>query len=127
MMPNASRSLQDALSTVLAGAPVGERELSYRSLRLEFATALARSEASVEQVLSDAVSLTEHFTGTLEALRCGEISFAHARVITDAGAVFVTGDTVADAARRGSYEGEVVAQARRRPRHGSGRSRGPLR
>ncbi|WP_125098394.1 HNH endonuclease signature motif containing protein [Leucobacter chromiireducens] len=102
----------DALSAVLGGATVGERELAYRSLRLEFATACASSETRVERLLSHAATLTEHFTDTLGALRAGEISFAHARVITAAGAVFVTGDVRADAVRRGGYESEVIAQAR---------------
>ena len=104
--------LADALDAVVGGAPGAGQELGYRALRLELAAALSRSESAVERLLDLATSLTSHYTPTLREVEAGRMSLEHARVITDAGTIFTTGDLPTDAARRGVYEAEVLVHAR---------------
>lgn len=89
-----------------------DRELAYRSLRLEVATATHQSEYRAERLLSTAYAAQEHYPTTLEALRGGEISLDHLRVVTDEGAPIETGDEQRDAPRRAAYEREVLEVAR---------------
>ena len=93
--------LADALDAVVSTSPGAGQELGYRALRLELAAALSRSEAAVERLLDLASALTSHYAPTLREVQAGRISLEHARVITDAGTIFVTGDLPTDAARRG--------------------------
>ena len=91
---------------------VAERDLAFRSLRLELATALHQSERVVERLLSTAYVARRDFPATLAALECGEITLAHLRVVTDEGAELETGRPETDAPRRASYEREVLEFAR---------------
>ncbi|MFF8818091.1 DUF222 domain-containing protein [Leucobacter sp. NPDC015123] len=92
------------------GAP--DRELAYRSLRLEVATALNDSEHNAERLLSTAFLAHEHFAMSLDALRSGEISLGHLRVLTEEGSPLETGNESRDKARRLRYEGEALSFAK---------------
>lgn len=94
------------------GVATADRELAYRSLRLEVATATRESERVVERQLSTAHLAVHSFQETLEALRSAEISLQHLRVVTDEGCLLETGDPERDAPRRAAYEREVLEFAR---------------
>lgn len=98
-----------ALDRVLDGAESGtSREIAYRSLRAELATALSQSEHIVEQQMDLAHRLTREYEAVYEALDRGEISCAHARVIADAGIVIGSGDESAVAERRSGYARDAL-------------------
>lgn len=100
-------------SSRTAGGPgTADRELRYRSLRLELAALLGESEQSAERLLQAAYDAVEHFPATLRALRGGEISLAHLRVVTTEGAPLTAGDTAGDVRRRADYEVAVLDVAR---------------
>ena len=89
-----------------------ERELAYRSLRLELATALRESERTVDRLLTTAYLAQQDFPATLAALKRGEIALSHLRVVTDEGAPLETGQPAIDNPRRAAYEREVLVIAR---------------
>lgn len=89
------------------------RDLAYRSLRAELAAAFALSEHQVELQMDLAHRLANQYAATLSALEDGEISYAHTRVISDAGMVIGLGDAPDLVRRRAGYEGEVLEAARR--------------
>lgn len=91
----------------LAG-PSSARELAYRSLRLELAATMHESEHAAERLLSVAHAAQRDYPRTLEALRAGEISGNHLRVIVDEGLPLGTGNPEADAGRKTAYEAEVL-------------------
>lgn len=95
----------------LAGG-MASRELAYRSLRLEVATALQESEHVAERLMSTAFVVAEQFPTTLERLLAAEISLNHVRVIADEAALIETGNALTDAPRRARYEQEVLEYAR---------------
>ncbi len=89
-----------------------DRELAYRSLRLEVATALNDSEHNAERLLSVAYLSRACFATSLEALHAGHISFGHLRVIIDEGSPLSAGEDTDEAERRRRYEREVLTFAR---------------
>lgn len=88
------------------------RELAYRSLRLEVATALRESEHVADRLLSMAHIVTREYPSTFTQLQTGAISLNHVRVIADEGALLETGHPEVDDPRRQAYEREVLAYAR---------------
>lgn len=101
-----------ALEQVVETAESGRsREIAYRSLRAEFATALGQSEHLVEQQMSLAHSLTNDYRAVHEAMDRGEIAYAHARVIVEAGTVIGPGDAPQTVARRAGYVLEALETA----------------
>ncbi|MDE0547666.1 HNH endonuclease signature motif containing protein [Microbacterium sp. C7(2022)] len=62
-----------------------EADFAHRSVAAEFATALRVSDRTVQRQLADSTRLVERFPQTTESLEAGRISFAHARVILEAG------------------------------------------
>ncbi|MBN9190548.1 HNH endonuclease signature motif containing protein [Microbacterium sp.] len=82
-----------------------EAELPLRSVSAEIGAALRVSDRSVQRQLTDATLLTSRFPRTLEALRDGRISRAHATVIVDA-AVHLD-----DRDARSAYEANVIPYA----------------
>lgn len=94
-------------------APTGRpAEISYRATRAEIAAALTLSESTIEREMADAFELTHSYPATFSALRTGQISLAHCRVIINAGRVI--GNDREDAGeeiRRTRYESEVLAHA----------------
>lgn len=110
-----ARALDAAVGPAVSGpekVSTADRELAYRSLRLELATATRESERVVERHLSTAHAAVHSFQATLEALRAAEISLQHVRVVTDEGALLETGHPERDAPRRAAYEREVLEFAR---------------
>ncbi|GAA1318740.1 DUF222 domain-containing protein [Leucobacter albus] len=95
-----------------AGGNGAERELAFRSLRFEVATALHESEYIAERMMNTAFLAQNSYPATLGALRGGEISMSHLRVITDEGAPIETGDPATDEQRRARYESAALAFAR---------------
>ncbi|GAA1566794.1 HNH endonuclease signature motif containing protein [Leucobacter aridicollis] len=89
-----------------------DRELAYRSLRLEVATALNDSEHNAERLLSVAYLSRECFATSLEALHAGHISSGHLRVIIDEGSPLSASEDTDEAERRRCYEREVITFAR---------------
>src|SRR5690606_24364857 len=89
------------------------RELRYRSLRAELATAVALSEHQIEGQVDLATRLVHGFSATVDALERGEVSLSHGRVIADAALVIGAGDTLEIRERRAGYEAEVLDVARR--------------
>ncbi|MBG6238000.1 hypothetical protein IWX78_000955 [Mycetocola sp. CAN_C7] len=59
------------------------REMARRSLIAELACALRMPEATVRGMLADSEALMSRLPATMDALRGGEISYRHARVIVD--------------------------------------------
>ena len=88
------------------------RELGYRSLRLELAMVLGQSEHCAEVLLEAAYSAKTHFASTLEALRDGEVTLAHLKVITGEGAPLTAGQTAEDRERLAAFEAQVLEVAR---------------
>lgn len=109
-----ARAMQCALGDDDDGGEA--RELAYRSLRLELATALQESEHTAERLLSAAYIAIEHLSAVHVALQTGEISLSHLRVIVDEGApltVRQSADSGAERARKmAQYEREVLEFAR---------------
>ncbi|QZY51625.1 HNH endonuclease signature motif containing protein [Leucobacter tenebrionis] len=87
------------------------REIRYRSLRAELATALGVGEYQIESQMDLAFRLTHGFPATLSALEEAELSLAHARVVADAGMVIGAGDGEGVRQRRAGYENEVLGIA----------------
>jgi len=96
--------LAAAMAIVGAGRG-GDSELQVRSLAAELGAALRVSDRSVQRQLSDALTLTERFPATFEALAAGRISRAHASVIVDAGC------HLPDAESRSAFEASVLPYA----------------
>ena len=96
--------LTAAMALVGAGRG-GDSELRVRSLAAELGAALRVSDRSVQRQLSDALTLTERFPATFEALAAGRISRAHASVIVDAGC------HLPDAESRSAFEASVLPYA----------------
>jgi hypothetical protein len=122
MLERRQREMDAARVTLIAAAldqvveaagSSGSREIAYRALRAELATALGQSEHLVEQQMSLAHSLTNEYHDVHEALDHGEIAYAHARVIVDAGTVIGSGRAAETVARRAGYLHEVLATASR--------------
>lgn len=88
------------------------RELGYRSLRLELALVLGQSEHCAEVLLDAAFSAKKHFPSTLEALRDGEVTLAHLKVVTGEGAPLTTGETEEERGRLADYEAQVLEIAK---------------
>ncbi len=107
-----ARALQQVFGRVDPKMRAPDRELAYRSLRLEVATALNDSEHNAERLLSTAFLAHEHFAMSLDALRSGEISLGHLRVLTEEGSSLETGNESRDKARRLRYEGEALSFAK---------------
>ncbi|GAA2843109.1 uncharacterized protein DUF222 [Leucobacter komagatae] len=109
-----ARAMQCALGDDDDGGEA--RELAYRSLRLELATALQESEHTAERLLSTAYIAIEHLSAAHQALQAGEISLSHLRVIVDEGApltVRQSADSDAEQARKmAQYEREMLEFAR---------------
>lgn len=105
-----ARAMQCALGDDDDGGEA--RELAYRSLRLELATALQESEHAAERLLSTAYIAIEHLSAVHVALQTGEISLGHLRVIADEGApltVRQSADSDAEWARKmAQYEREAL-------------------
>lgn len=101
----AVKQVVDASSASRSGAG---RELAYRALRAELATAFNLSEHQTESQMDLAYRLTRDLPQTLVALERGEIACAHARVICDASAVIGSGDSPELAERRAGYEHQVL-------------------
>ncbi len=89
-----------------------DRELAYRSLRLEVAAALNDSEHNAERLLSVAYLSRACFATSLEALHAGHISSGHLRVIIDEGAPLSASEDTDEGERRRRYEREVLTFAR---------------
>lgn len=99
------------LRTTSDGAKPGSGitdDLEYRSLRFEVATSSRQSEHTAERLLDMARTVTEQYPRTQAALRDGEVSLAHVRVIVDAGHALTTGNPEADDAKRATYEEAVL-------------------
>ena len=69
-------------STVENSTPKS-RELAFRSVRAEVACALRLPERSVEGLFGEARYLVSSLPETMQAMRSGEISYRHAKVIID--------------------------------------------
>lgn len=117
MLERRQREMDAARVTLIAAAldqvveaagSSGSREIAYRALRAELATALGQSEHLVEQQMSLAHSLTHEYHDVHEALDHGEIAYAHARVIVDSGTVIGAGDAPETVARREGYMRDVL-------------------
>lgn len=108
--------LMEALAEALdAGVGPGSGrggELAHRALRLEIAQALQESEPVAERLLDTAFSVTHSYPNTLNALRAGEVTLRHARVVAEEGAVIHTGQPEVDSPRRAAYEQAVLESAR---------------
>ncbi|MGW9632283.1 DUF222 domain-containing protein [Agromyces sp. NPDC055520] len=65
-------------------SPERRREMAHRSVTAELATALRMPERTMQRQIDDAWALSTQLPVTLSALRCGEISLQHARVIVEA-------------------------------------------
>lgn len=89
-----------------------ERELAYRSLRLEVAALLHESEAVAERLLQAAYDAKHHFRETLVALSEGEISLNHLKTIANEGCVLTAPGSVGQAERLAAYERAVLDIAR---------------
>ncbi|WP_198141881.1 HNH endonuclease signature motif containing protein [Leucobacter komagatae] len=85
-----------------------DRELGYRSLRLELAALLHESEGVAERLLQAAHAAQQFFPSTLAALNAGQISLNHLKVITNEGAPLTAGDGAQEERRRTAYEAEVL-------------------
>lgn len=94
-----------------AVASAASKELAYRSLRLELAALLHQSEHVAERLLDAALSASRDFSASLEALRRGDISQDHLRVITIEGAPLSSGNTAATDEGRAAYETAVLEVA----------------
>jgi len=81
------------------------KDIPYRSLVCDLATATGWSELTVKRVLGDAVDLCDRFEPVLQALAEGRITRRHAAVIQDSG-VEIEDDTV-----RAEYVALVLARA----------------
>lgn len=86
-------------------------EMAYRSLRLEVGMTTGLGEAAAERLLNTAWRAHAQYPRTLAALREGEISLDHLRVVADAGAVLTTG-APEDEQRRAAYERDALGYAR---------------
>ena len=102
-----------AMEMATGSSSARTNDLAYRSLRAELATTLGTSERAAESQMDAAWSLRRDYETTHETLAVGEISAAHARVITDAGRCIGAGGSVDVVARRAAYESEVLQHARR--------------
>ncbi|GAB2552994.1 HNH endonuclease signature motif containing protein [Leucobacter ruminantium] len=89
----------------------GARELAYRSLRAELATALGESEYRVEQQMNLAAQLSRCYPTVFAALDRGEISIEHSRVIAEAGTAIGGGDGTESGRRRDGYARQALAVA----------------
>lgn len=83
------------------------REIPVRSLALEIAVATHSHDLTVQKELSDAHTLTEKFTATVDALGEGRIGIRHAQAILD------TGIVLDDDGTRAAWEQVVLARAQR--------------
>ncbi|MGM7678213.1 DUF222 domain-containing protein [Microbacterium sp. A94] len=81
------------------------RELAHRAVAAEIGAAIRVSDRTIEAQMGDAALLRDNFPLTAAAFSRGEISAAHVRVITEAGA------PIEDASQRAAYEKAVLARA----------------
>ena len=65
-------------------SPERRRELARRGVTAELATALRVPERTMERLIDEACTLTTELPATLLALRSGDITLQHARVVIDA-------------------------------------------
>ncbi|MGW9632088.1 DUF222 domain-containing protein [Agromyces sp. NPDC055520] len=65
-------------------SPARRREMAYRSVTAELATALRVPERTMQRQIDDAYSLSTRLPVTLAALRSGAIGMQHARVVIEA-------------------------------------------
>ncbi|MDT0117279.1 DUF222 domain-containing protein [Microbacterium sp. PRF11] len=84
-----------------------EREMPIRSLALEIGVATRTHDLTVQKELSDAHTLTQKFSATVEALHSGRIGLRHAHAILETGILLDD-----DATRRG-WESVVLVRAQR--------------
>lgn len=84
-----------------------EREMPIRSLALEIGMVTRTHDLTVQKELSDAHTLTQKFSATVEALHSGRIGLRHAHAILETGIVLDD-----DATRRG-WESVVLVRAQR--------------
>lgn len=64
-------------------SPAKQQEMARRSLVAELACALRMPEATVIGMITEAEALMHRLPATMEALRAGDISYRHARVMVD--------------------------------------------
>ena len=84
-----------------------EREMPVRSLALEIAVATHAHDLTVQKELSDAHTMTQKFTATVDALAQGRIGARHAAAILE------TGIVLDDDATRAAWEQVVLTHAER--------------
>lgn len=84
---------------------VRSREMAHRAVATELGAALRMSDRTVERQMGDAFVMRRDFPATTAAFERGDISPAHVRVITEAGA------EITDAARRTAFERMVLEKA----------------
>lgn len=84
-----------------------EREMPVRSLALEIAVATHAHDLTVQKELSDAHTMTQKFSATVDALGRGRIGPRHAQAILE------TGIVLDDDATRAAWEQVVLAHAER--------------
>jgi hypothetical protein len=72
-----------ARDEVLGDVPRPQRMLAERSFRAQIAALLTISEGAAENLIGYSNVLRDAFASTLEAVRCGDISWQHATVIVD--------------------------------------------
>lgn len=101
-------------SPVIMGDRVisGSREMAYRSLRAELATAMTVSEHMIDRELSLADSLSRYFPATFAELEAASISKQHAKVLVDEGCLVGVGDDPVIVERRAAYEQAVLEAAK---------------
>lgn len=93
------RLLARALDLALEnGAARRDATMSVRSLAAELACAVAMSDRTIEQHMSDAAVIRDRFTAAFAMLREGTLSRAHVQVIADEGL------RIGDDAQRAEYE-----------------------
>lgn len=111
---NQLRHLATAMETAVGPAQLSQaaRDLAYRSLRLELASALHESEHAAERLLQLAYDSHRSFPKSLLSLESGEISLNHLRVIAAEGGPLTVGDGVKERERRQRYERRVLEVAR---------------
>lgn len=84
-----------------------EREMPVRSLALEIAVAIHAHDLTVQKELSDAHTMTQKFSATVDALDRGRIGPRHAQAILE------TGIVLDDDATRAAWEQVVLTHAER--------------
>ncbi len=101
----------DAAAGAVPGAVPVDREIAFRSLRLEISVALRLSERAVERLLDTAQRMTTQYPAGTRALENAEVALAHLHVIAEEGRIINSGEPEADADRRDRYAAEVLTIA----------------